>query len=128
MKKILAGLFLATLSGSAFSAQTESCGYWEYYTVEVCDERQVSVTKDYTACEYFGGMRNGEALEFWQTLEGNVSCPSNYRTLTLTSESHYTKTVSETERYNCRNETRRFWVNEGGPNCGFDPRKVDDKK
>ena len=44
MKKIIAGLFLATLSSTALAAQTESCGYWEYYDVQVCDERQVPVT------------------------------------------------------------------------------------
>jgi len=127
MKKIIVSLFLATLSGSVLADQTESCGYWEYYNVEVCDERQVAVSKEFTECEYFGGMRNGEAVELYKTYEGNVSCPSSFRGLSLSSVGHFTRTVHETEQYNCRTENRRIWINEGGPGCGFDPRIIKDK-
>lgn len=129
MKKVLGLLFLGLLAGNvnannndAEAAALANCGHWEYYNVQVCDERQVPIIKEITSCEYveknYSGY--GEPRELFRNYEGHIECPTLNR-FNLIYQSHSTKTVYETEKYNCRTEQRRVWVREGGPYCGIEP-------
>lgn len=139
MKKLMiVGLMLpffalAAGAGTGASQQPQAqdpdqCGRWVSTEIEICDERTVTVQKPITHCNYtmtrgYSG-KIGEKIT--RSFDGHIECAADFSgawgLYTLTSQQQTSLAVQQTERFNCRMETRWVWVSGGsGPFCPVKP-------